>query len=75
MYQDEYLTGLGGDSNRGVTILENLLCVCYLEPFPFFFLVNLILFFNMLLTFHSKFSFLNLFTDLDGSMMAPARPD
>ena len=36
VYQDEYLTGLGGDSNRGVTILENLLCVCHLEPFPFF---------------------------------------
>lgn len=73
-YQDEYLTGLEGDSNRGVTILEKLLCVCHLETFPFF-MVIFILVFNMLLTFHSKFSFLNLFTDLDGSMMAPARPD
>lgn len=75
VYQDEYLTGLWGrQQQRGDNPGKIALCMSSWAFSFFFFLVISILFFNVLLMFHSKFSFLNLFTDLDSSMMAPARP-
>lgn len=78
VYQDEYLAGLWGrQRQRGYNPGETALCMSPWAFSFFFFLVISVLFFNVLLIFHSTFSFLKSFhwpwRQHDGSRQALLR--
>lgn len=73
VYQEEYLTGLWGRQEQG-GYNPGKIALC-MSSWAFSFFSGHFHFILQYATYISfQIFFLNLFTDLDGSMMAPARP-